>query len=144
MSMLTNTELKTVCTPVEPGEDIRHILTKMRLGMKEGVGGVGLAANQVGEPKRIILIANGGFIETMINPVIVRKYGGTINSREGCLSYPGRITLLVRHKKVEVTCFGEDWKPLRFKLSGLDAIIVQHELDHLNGRSCVDMGKVLR
>lgn len=138
MSMLTNTHLKTVCTPVEPGEDINYIITKMNIGIREGVGGVGLAANQVGETKRIIMIDNGSFKHVFINPVITRRYGGTINSREGCLSFPGKLALVVRHKQIAMEALDVSGKKVSFKLKGLNAICIQHEVDHLDGFSCFD------
>lgn len=138
MSMLTNTEIKTVCTPVEPGEDVNGIVMKMQIGIREGVGGIGLAANQVGETKRIIMIDNGSFKHVFINPVITRRYGGTINSREGCPSFPGKQAMVVRHKQITMEALDVSGKPVAFKLKGLNAICVQHEVDHLDGVSCFD------
>lgn len=138
MSMLTNKELKTVCTPVEPGEDISYIIAKMSIGIREGVGGVCLAANQVGETKRIIMIDNGSFKHVFINPVITRRYGGTVTSREGCLSSPGKLALVTRHKRITMEALDFFGKKVAFKLKGLNAIVVQHEVDHLDGFSCFD------
>lgn len=135
VNVLTPKELQTVCTPVERGEFIADILTKMKIGV---AGGVGLAANQVGETKRIILVNTGSVRQFLINPVIVKKYGGTIMSTEGCLSFPGRRVRVVRNKQIIVEGFSPDWKPLRFKFQGLNAIVVQHEVDHLDGITCVD------
>lgn len=145
MTMLTNARLKTVCSPVEPGENINLILAKMAIGIREGVGGVGLAANQVGETKRIIMIDNGGFKAVILNPVITRRYGGQVNSKEGCLSFPGKLALVVRHKQITVEGYDTDWIPVAFKLKGVNAIVVQHEVDHLDGISCVERAvKMLR
>ena len=138
MSMLTNKEIKTVCTPVEPGEDVNGIIMKMQIGITEGVGGVGLAANQVGETKRIIMVDNGPFKHVFINPVITRRYGGTINSKEGCLSFPGKQALVIRHKQITMEALDFFGKKVAFKLKGLNAIVVQHEVDHLDGFSCFD------
>jgi len=138
MSMLTHTEIKTVCTPVEPGEDINYIIAKMNIGIREGKDGLGLAANQVGETKRIIMVDNGSFKHIFLNPVITRRYGGTINSREGCLSFPGKTALVVRHKQITMEGLSPTGEKLAFKLKGLNAIIIQHEVDHLDGISCMD------
>ncbi len=138
MSMLTNEHLKTVCTPVEQGENIDYILAKMRIGIREGVGGIGLAANQVGEPRRIIMIDHKNFQVVLVNPVIVRRYGGQINSWEGCLSFPGKAGLVIRHKNITVEAQSPSGEPLAYKLKGINAIIVQHEVDHLDGLSCMD------
>lgn len=133
--MLTPKELKTVCTPVERGEFVGHILSKMEIGV---AGGVGLAANQVGETKRIILVNTGSVRQFFINPVIVKKYGGTTMSTEGCLSFPGRRVRVVRARRIIIEGFSPDWKPLRFKFKNLNAVVVQHEVDHLDGITCVD------
>lgn len=139
MSFLEPTHLNTVCTPVEKGEFIGDILAKMRIAINQGQDpGCGLAANQVGETKRIILVQTENFNHFIINPVITKKFGGTHTSKEGCLSFPGKLALVTRHNKIEVTGFSEDWQPLKFKLKQFKATIIQHEVDHLNGISCVD------
>jgi len=133
--MLTPKELKTICTPVERGEFVGHILSKMEIGV---AGGVGLAANQVGETKRIILVNTANVKQFFINPVVVKKYGGNIMSTEGCLSFPGRRVRVVRARRIIIEGFSPDWKPLRFKFNNLNAVVVQHEVDHLDGITCVD------
>lgn len=139
MSFLTPIHLKTVCTAVEPGEFVGHIIAKMRIAVE---GGVGLAANQVGETKRIILIQTPTFRQVIINPVIIRKYGGTIMSTEGCLSFPGKRVRVSRHTRVEVEGLDAEGQTIKFNLKNLNAIVIQHEVDHLNGITCID--KALR
>lgn len=95
--------------------------------------GVGLSANQVGELKRIIVIHADGFKQVIINPVIIKTYGGKSTQKEGCLSSPGLQVVKVRFKQIIVEGFDENWKPIKRKLKGLAARCVQHEIDHLNG-----------
>ena len=96
--------------------------------------GIGLAAPQLGELHRVIVIDAGGFKQSIINPVITRRYGGKVTSKnEGCLSYPGKKRTIVRDKQIAVKGFDQNWKSIKFKLKGLAAIAVQHEVDHLDG-----------
>lgn len=94
---------------------------------------VGLAANQLGIPKRVITINCPGWRIPILNPEIVRSYGGKCNSKEGCLSFPGLEVMRIRSKRVEVHGFDLNWKPIKYKFKGLKSMIVQHEVDHLNG-----------
>ena len=95
--------------------------------------GLGLAAPQIGESKRVITLNAGGLKTEIINPVITVRKLGKVKSREGCLSYPGAIVTMQRDKMIVVEGFNMDWEPLKFKLRGIAAMCVQHEVDHLNG-----------
>lgn len=99
--------------------------------------GIGLAANQIGETRRIIVIHAKGFKQAIVNPVITKSYGGKVMNQEGCLSFPGRTAKILRSKQIIVEGFDQDWKPVKRKLKGLTAYCVQHEVDHLNGVSCI-------
>lgn len=99
--------------------------------------GVGLAAPQIGESCRIIVIdsswqQNGQHVIVIINPEIVETHG-VINSEEGCLSVPKHLATIKRSENVIVKGHDRDLKPLEIECSGLLARIVQHEIDHLNG-----------
>jgi len=95
--------------------------------------GIGLAANQVGELQRVIVLHVGSFKQAIINPIITRQYGGKATSKEGCLSYPALCVPMVRDRQIIVEGFDQNWKPIKRKLKGLAAYCVQHEIDHLNG-----------
>jgi peptide deformylase len=95
--------------------------------------GIGLAAPQLGESKRVIVMDAGGLKIAIINPVITARKLGKVKSIEGCLSYPGEKVTVSRDKMVVVEGFDQYWKPLKFKLRGIAAMCVQHEIDHLNG-----------
>lgn len=124
--------LRTHCTPVAKGQDVTGTVEQMKQVMSDW-GGVGLAACQINVCQRIIVIKVGGFKQTIVNPVIVKQYGGLHTAKEGCLSFGTDTKLMVRYKQIIVEGFAVDWQPLRFKLKGLRARVVQHEVDHLNG-----------
>lgn len=94
---------------------------------------VGLAANMIGVNKRIISIAAGPIVVTMLNPKIIKKYGGIYEAEEGCLSLEGE-RLTKRYNDIEVEFFDLDFKKQRQKFSGFAAQAIQHEIDHCDGK----------
>ena len=93
---------------------------------------VGLACVQIGIPKNIILVKQGGKYIPFINPVIVKKSPNTYIATEGCLSIEGFRTVK-RHKTVKVIYTTIQGKRKMQEFSGYVAQIIQHEIDHLNG-----------
>ncbi len=95
--------------------------------------GVGLAANQVGVSKRILVAdAGDGEVYQLINPRCERLEGEDLGM-EGCLSVPGEYGEVPRAAKVMVQALDREGKPVRLEAEGLLARILQHEMDHLNG-----------
>lgn len=95
----------------------------------------GLAANQIGSSARVIVIKYGDKFIAMANPVIFQRSYKRISSTEGCLSRPGMPKVQVmRNKSVKVR-FQDPatWEDKKMPLKGMDAIVCQHEIDHLNG-----------
>ena len=92
---------------------------------------VGMAANMIGELKRIIVISAGPFVVPMVNPVITKK-SGKYETEEGCLSLDGTRSC-TRYKEIEVDFLDKDFKPQRGKYSGFVAQVIQHEIDHFDG-----------
>jgi len=133
-------ELSAVAEEVAEGEDVSFVIGEMLRIMRE-LGGIGLAANQIGELKRIIVIRVGSFKQTIINPVLTLGKGGKSTAKEECLSYPSLSILKVRNKKLIVRGFDENWKPVKFKLKALAARCVQHEVDHLDGITIGNIGE---
>ena len=135
--------LKAVCTTVEPGEDVAYMIRTMYQALMATKNGVGLAANQVGYNKRIIIILVDGFYQVMINPVIIDKSEDMISSEEGCLSFPGIGKDIERHRWVKVEWMSQSGHVSRemFGQSGDAARRVQHEIDHLDGNCLVSEGK---
>lgn len=93
----------------------------------------GLAAPQIGVLKKVIVINTGNAFYPMINPVILKKIGNQFNSVEGCLSLEGERTVK-RHKSVMVNYQDISGKKLTKTFTGYIATIIQHEVDHLNGK----------
>jgi peptide deformylase len=104
--------------------------------------GVGLAANQVDLPYRLFLVnlkgnPREGEEHVFINPVISRAKG-LAEAEEGCLSLPGLYADVKRPAEVSIQAYNLDGQEVRHELSGLFARVVQHELDHLNGKLLID------
>lgn len=94
---------------------------------------VGMAANMIGEQKAIIAIVEGNRLTAMLNPEVVKKSPKTYNTVEGCLSIPGEREV-ERHDWIEVKYRDMDWHKEKRKFTGFEAEIIQHELDHLEGK----------
>jgi len=105
--------------------------------------GVGLAANQIGIPYQILVLDtntkkyNGqegeeGVKMALVNPKIIEK-SGQVKSTEGCLSFPGVQITIPRAKKVKVLAQDLEGNKVEIDTDGFLAIVLQHEIDHLNG-----------
>ena len=101
--------------------------------------GVGLAAQQVGILKRVIVIDiyDGKGPIVLINPIIT-KTKGEHEVEEGCLSFPNQYAKLIRPKEVEVEAFNREGEKIRIKAKDLFAQAICHETDHLNWELFVD------
>lgn len=104
--------------------------------------GVGLAANQVGVSKQVVVIDVSSREENvplivLVNPKIVYIEGETV-FEEGCLSVPGYTTVIKRAEKVRVEGLDRYGKPLEIEGTGLLSRAIQHEVDHINGILLVD------
>jgi peptide deformylase len=111
---------------------VLRLLDDMRETMREAEG-VGLAANQVGVSKRILIATDGEeIIFELINPRCEKAEGEAIGV-EGCLSVPGCYGEVPRAEKFVVTALNRKGKEVRLEAEGLLARILQHEMDHLDG-----------
>ena len=130
--------LKTRAAPVESFDDaLAHLAEEMLATMREHEG-VGLAANQVGRLKRILVAATEDEEYVIVNPVIEALAETTEKELEGCLSIPG-IQVEVE-RPTGLTLSGQDasGSPLTLETSGILARIFQHEIDHLDGVLILD------
>ena len=93
---------------------------------------IGLAANMIGELKRIIVVAVGEDQILMYNPEIVKHSAKKYATKEGCLCRSEELPC-TRYASIEVKYRDAAFKKQREKFSGLTAQIIQHELDHCNG-----------
>jgi peptide deformylase len=116
---------------------VQRLIDDMILTMQQA-DGVGLAAPQVGQSLRVIVVQMPGEEPiALINPEIVKRTGEQ-EVTEGCLSVPGYYGELKR--SAEVTVKGKDrrGKAVRIKVTGLMAEALEHEIDHLNGILYID------
>lgn len=117
------------------------------------VGGLGLAANQVGAPANLFIYSGDPGRATMthqynvlINPIIFAGSKGKFKSQgEGCLSLPERYFTVVRYKEVVINGLDEAGKEVQFRTKSKQlAKILQHEVDHLYGITIADKGKEVK
>lgn len=124
----------------EINEDVRKICADMIETMR-AARGVGLAANQIGLPLRIITVDAGTDKESepiaIVNPEILKLDGEDV-CEEGCLSIPGFFETVKRAKKAIVKGSSPEGEEMEIECEGLLARACQHEVDHLNGVLFVD------
>ena len=118
-------------------KDIAALLKDMEDTVK-AADGLGLAAPQIGRSLRLCLAKIGGKLTALVNPDITWKSAETATAEEGCLSLPGLWRDVVRPTSIVVTFMDAKGKPQERKLTDLDARVVQHEVDHLEGKLIVD------
>lgn len=106
--------------------------------------GIGLAATQVGEPFRVIVLdvhdkeeGPGKRLMKLVNPVIAEREGEAI-FEEGCLSVPDFTAEVKRASRILLRAWAPDEKELEIEAEGLLAVALQHELDHLDGKLFID------
>lgn len=130
--------LRMTAPPVETfGDELERVAERMFSLMHDSEG-IGLAATQVGLLRRFFVCSLDGEDRVFVNPVIERAAGKLETESEGCLSLgPVRVDV---ERPIEVTVSAADAKGTRFtlELEGLEARVVQHELDHLDGKLIID------
>ena len=138
-------KLRVKCAPVsEITAEIRALLANMAETMYTAPG-IGLAAPQVGESYRLIVIDVGSDeasgrrarLYKLINPEIVAREGAT-ETEEGCLSVPEIREVVKRAAKVQVRALNENGQEEDIEAEGLLAVCLQHEIDHLDGVLFID------
>ncbi|MDD5613459.1 MAG: peptide deformylase [Candidatus Omnitrophica bacterium] len=115
--------------------ELKSLVDKMTEQMFK-TGGVGLSANQIGCNLRVFVASprlDRNNVLVFINPRILSKRGVQLD-KEGCLSISGISAFVRRYNEVEVEALNIEGKMFRLKASGLMARIIQHEIDHLNGK----------
>ncbi|MBA7581080.1 Peptide deformylase [subsurface metagenome] len=99
--------------------------------------GVGLAAPQIGILRRLIVVDIGEGVLKLANPEIVESTGRDL-MEEGCLSVPGESIEIARATKIVVKGLNAKGEAVIFNAEGLLARVIQHEIDHLNGKLIID------
>jgi len=129
----TNSTLRKTAQKVERVDnDVRVLAEKMTETMRTEKG-IGLAAPQVGVNKRVIIATLEKEARLLVNPEILSFSAECTEDEEGCLSLPEQFGKVSRSKRIVVQYLDEHGKQHEEELSDLDARIVQHEIDHLNG-----------
>jgi len=147
--------LRKVAIPVAAVDDrVRQLLDDMAETMYAAPG-IGLAAPQVGVSERIIVAAvpirsglseeleedeeqgSKAFLTELVNPVIVEA-DGTYLCEEGCLSLPELTVEVPRHERIVIEALDRRGELLRFEARGFYAVVFQHEIDHLDGKTLFD------
>lgn len=118
-------------------KDIKKLLKDMHDTVKKAEG-LGIAAPQVGVSKAVCLALFNGKMTPMINPEITWRSEETSVMEEGCLSLPKINVDVPRPVEILVRYTDEKGAPQERRLHDLDARVVQHEVDHLNGVLIVD------
>jgi len=118
---------------------LREEVARMSRLMHESIG-IGLAATQVGTLNRVLVyrVQPESPVNALINPVIEWRGKETEVMDEGCLSMPGVVVDVERPVHVRVSARDEDGEPIEIEASGLEARVIQHEVDHLDGVLILD------
>lgn len=117
-----------------------QLLVNQMMETMRASNGVGLAAPQVGVSKSILVMdsVSGNFDCAMINPQIVWADGKLLNVKEGCLSFPDLEIPTQRFQTIEVDYFLPSGEPMKERFMGTRSVIIQHEVDHLEGRTFLE------
>ncbi len=121
--------------------DLQVYIDRLIETMYENEGCVGIAAPQTNFHKRLIVIDSSRFrkppkkplgLRVLINPVIVEREG-EIFFREGCLSIPELLATVKRAKRIGLKAYDREGKEVELEVKGIEAVLIQHEIDHLDG-----------
>lgn len=132
--------LRRKAYPIEPGSDEARALAEALEATLAAHIGVGIAAPQIGESRRMIRIdltrakrpvPHHGPM-TLLNPEVVLREGRVV-FQEGCLSIPGLVARVPRARRVKVVARGVEGEEIRLEAEGFEAVVLQHEIDHLDG-----------
>ncbi len=138
-----NKVLRQISNPVEKVTNIEKQLMSDMLETMYEANGIGLAAIQIGVPKRIIVIdiskdRNKKKPMYFVNPKIINRNNENITYEEGCLSVPEQFAEIDRPSKCEVEYLDYNGEKKILKAEGLLATCIQHEMDHLQGILFID------
>jgi peptide deformylase len=135
MIIINNEEaLRVKCAdvlPEEVGELVTILESELNNANRLGKGGIGLAAPQIGIAKNIAIVRLGNNYDiNLINCKVKQGFDPAMFKNEGCLSFPGRVENTTRFQEAHIVNNLEE--PQSFIVTGLMAVVCQHEIDHLN------------
>ena len=141
LKILTGEHQKILRTKTKPVAEVTKDVQTLLKNMEEttvDADGLGLAAPQVGSDLRVCVARIKGRLTPLVNPEITGKSAVTETSEEGCLSLPGVWVPVSRSVEITVTFLTAKGEPKELTLKDMDARVVQHETDHLDGKLIVD------
>jgi len=132
---------KTLSQPTTPLDNIDGKVQEMIDGMANTMyeaPGIGLAAIQIGWDKSVLVYdisprEESRALQVLVNPKIITQEGQIISENEGCLSVPDFRADVKRSEFISVEGHDREGNPIRLDAEGMLAIVLQHEIDHLNG-----------
>lgn len=125
--------------------DVKNLVEDLKDTLAAHDNGIGLAAPQINQHKRIVIVRLGSEQEgsepgppvALINPKILEA-SSLQKDFDGCLSFPGLYGETVRPHMLRISALDEDGKPVNLLYDGFDAVVVHHEIDHLDGILFID------
>ena len=135
--------LSKVASPVQPGEfgtdELNSLINRM-IAVINYTGANGLAAVQINVDKALVIYRNKvGALTVLCNPTIIARSGKVKSYGEGCLSSPGFRLDIRRSKAIRVKAQTVEGEEIILKEQGFTAVILQHEIDHMNGKLITDV-----
>ena len=130
--------LRTECNKVEEFDEILQKKIELMFGVMRRAKGIGIAANQCFLKDRIFIATINKEPKVFINPYLINMHAGKMDSKEGCLSVPNVFDVVEREQKIHLAWQDEQGEQQSDVFEFHDAIVIQHELDHLNGRLFCD------
>ena len=130
--------LRRKAEPVQVIDDEIHDICRLMVEVMMRENGVGLAAPQIGIPKRIFVLDIADEFHILINPELIELSEEVEETKEGCLSVPGVDAGVARSTRAVVEGLNLNGECVRLEGEGLIARAIQHEMDHLNGNLFLD------
>ena len=138
--------LRQRASNIEPGTDLKALVDDM-FETLEGASGIGLAAPQIGKSVRLFIVDGTSldeepgmetFRKVFVNAEMIEELGTPWEFEEGCLSIPNIREKISRKEQLRIRYFDENWNPYEETYAGMQARIIQHEYDHIEGKMFVD------
>lgn len=143
LPIITGADMPILRTKTKPVAKVTKDLQKLLKDMQEttvAADGLGLAAPQIGRTERVCIVHMGNKLVPLVNPVITHRSEELEYAEEGCLSLPGIWLQVPRSTSIRLEYLDARGGKQERMLSALDARVVQHEVDHLEGKLIVDYG----
>ena len=141
---VTNSMLRKKSEPLSEITEHDLVISKKMIDIMLKAPGVGLAANQIGILKRIVTVhinyddSKKEKIYTLFNPTIISYSEKKVIMEEGCLSLPKQYADIERPEKIKIEYINEKKEKIVETKVGFEARVLQHEIDHLDGKLFVD------